>query len=357
MLPANTRTRTKYIHVNSRHRVTTQYGDKADMKIHLSQPIKNAYRVAVKSFTIANSFHNVRSGENTLNWVEFFKPVGGTEYKYKEFSISVPPGYYTAAELCLKISTDINALSAADHRVDSESPLHVNIEQHTDKYHITVKLTQSSGDKWFAAVKKSENQSLWSLLGITRAQMFPAQGYTFAQWVEQVTLSLSTVGADAVVIGLTGSDANLFRASTDSTLVRMIGSLPADIENAGGLYLTSDTLTTGSTYETRNHTEHLHTEAVPMNILEWIQFEVDRYSWVQHKADILHYHYLNNANLTDFDIQLRSVNGVPLDFKECGEFNLVLVFETIEEDEVSAEFIKAYNEEGYALAHIPNRLR
>jgi hypothetical protein len=140
----STKTRTKYIHVNSRHRITTQYGDKASMKIYLSHPIKNAYRVAVKSFTIANSFHNVRSGENELKWVEFYRGPGGGVYTWKEFSILVPPNYSTAAELCQQINTQINNLSAADHRVDNEAPMRVNFEQYTDRYHITAKLIQAS---------------------------------------------------------------------------------------------------------------------------------------------------------------------------------------------------------------------
>ena len=62
--------------------------DKADIKVHLQQPIKNVYRVAVKSFTMANALFNIRSGENTLDWVEYVNTEFG--YKSKAFQVIIP---------------------------------------------------------------------------------------------------------------------------------------------------------------------------------------------------------------------------------------------------------------------------
>ena len=86
------KTRTRYLHINSKHRLDTNSTDNADLKVHLHQPIKNVSKVAVKSFTMGNSFFNVRSGENTLNWVENYAQVGSSNYVGKEFSITIPRG-------------------------------------------------------------------------------------------------------------------------------------------------------------------------------------------------------------------------------------------------------------------------
>ena len=54
-------------------------------------------------------------------------------------------------------------------------------------------------------------------------------------------------------------------------------------------------------------------------------------------------------------LQVRSENGTTFNHNEIGEYNIVLVFECVVEDEFSAEYIKQYNKEGYNLAHTPER--
>lgn len=355
------RTRTRYVHVNSKHRLAGDLAvnnlgnlipeDKAIINVHMNNPIKNVWRVAVKSFTIANHFHNVKTGENTLSWYEFFKSVGTTNYVYKKFSITVPPGYYSAEELCLIINNTIDQFPPADRRILTEDPMGITFSQDTEHYNIRINLIISSGDKWFLPVVEA-NDVLWSYLGFTENQvttLTTGQGEPYILGI-QARLAEPDNGR----LGILPS---LAQAGTDQTAFNMISNLPTTIENSGGIYLTSDTLTTGSTYETRKHPDKLHTEAVPMNILEWIQFDVARYSWVHYQSNILHWHYLNEASIADFDITMRSQSGQILTHRECGNYNLVLVFETVDHDEVSAEFIRAYNKEGYNLAHRPDRVQ
>ena len=45
------------------------------------------------------------------------------------------------------------------------------------------------------------------------------------------------------------------------------------------------------------------------------------------------------------------------DFDEINKFNLVLVFEAVEVDEISSDFIKQYNDEGYGIAHTRDRIQ
>ena len=96
--------------------------------------------------------------------------------------------------------------------------------------------------------------------------------------------------------------------------------------------------------------------AVPVNVLEWVQFDQPRYSTVHYNAQMMHWHYLNQHTIHEFDIELRDSEGSLLDFDEINRFSIVLVFETVEIDEVPADFIKQYNKEGYDLAHAPERI-
>lgn len=345
--------RTRYVHVSSRHRQVTP-DDLAEMKVHLQHPIKDVHRVALKSFTVANSGHNVLRLENTLGWYEFFKASGSSKYEKKFFAIAVPEGYYTSAELLAEINTTIINLPTAEHQVVAETPLTMNFTQHTSKYNTEISLTHSGlGDKWFApAVIGNEGSiSLWKKMGFGDTQIINVKDGNLENRLAAMQLSLQdgTVGTTSAV---------LTQANADSSSIDLVSNFASTVENPGGCYIISDKLTSGSTYETRLNPDRLHTEARPENIFEWVQFGVDRYYWVQHQSDILHWHYLNGATIHDFDIRLESEARTLLNHKGgIGEYNLVLVFETIDHDEYTAEYVKQYNAEGYALAHNPQTIR
>ena len=133
--------RTKYLHISSKHRLQTAE-DKADVKVHLSQPINNVHRVAVKSFSMANAMYNIRSGEETLEWVEFYKPAGQTTYQHKVFSVTIPPGYYSATNLCSVINNLIVEQGSRLVTDDAgEQPLQVTFSQDPDEYFINISVS------------------------------------------------------------------------------------------------------------------------------------------------------------------------------------------------------------------------
>ena len=182
-------------------------------------------------------------------------------------------------------------------------------------------------------------------------------GFTDNQTLNQIKRKYESNDEIASVLPYPGEGLNfLHQAGFSGSPNVFNGNLPATIESPAGIYLTSDTLTSGGTYETRTHPDSLHLDAVPQAILEFIQFDQSRYSWIHYNSSMPHYHYLNDTNITDIDIQLRSENGTVLTHSEVGEYNLVLVFECLVEDEYSPEFIKAYNQYGYDLAHTPERV-
>lgn len=340
------KTRTRYLHINSKHRLDTNSTDNADLKVHLHQPIKNVSKVAVKSFTMGNSFFNIRSGENTLNWVENYAQVGSSNYVGKEFSITIPRGYYTAEKLCVVINNLITAMPA--HSVLDEAPLTIVFSQDADNYHINLAIstTTGDGDKWFSPV--NESNSIWKLLGFVNGQIINKMKRK-AKELDDIANVLPNPSSAYPYVNA------LFQAGTTGTPSQHRGVLPATIESPSGIYLTSETLTSGGTYETRTNPDSHQLEAIPQSILEFVQFDQSRFSWIHYNSPMPHWHHLNDTSLHDLDIQVRSENGTIFNHNEIGEYNLVLVFECVVENEFSAEYIKQYNKEGYDLAHTPDR--
>lgn len=341
-------TRTQYVHINSKHRLETTE-NLADLRVHLQQPIKNCFRVFVKNFTIANHLYNIRSGENTLNWAEFYQAPGDTTYSHKEFSITIPTGYYTAAELCTQINTEI--LGMTNHLVSTdvnETALSMTFAQNTSTYRVFVSLANTHGTKYFCPINK--RNSIWRLLGWVDRQV--------VNLLKRKADSLNDVGT-AIADGMSTAYQYYYavtQAGTSGSPVVIGGNLPAVVESPNGLFLTSDRLTSAGTYETRTDPQSFALMASPSNVLEFIQFDVSRYSWVHYDALQPHYHYINDENIQDFDLQLRSEFGTLLNHDECGDYNIVLAFETIVEPTYTKEFLQAQANEAYTIAHTPERI-
>ena len=342
------KTRTQYIHINSKHRLETAE-NLADLRVHLQQPIRNCHRVFVKNFTIANHLYNIRSGENTLNWAEFYLAPGDTTYSPKEFSVTIPTGFYTTEELCTQINAEILAMS--DHLVSAdvnESALGVTFTQNPTTYRVFVALSNSYGTKYFAPIDK--RNSIWRLFGFVDRQI--------VNLLKRKADSLNDVGT-AIADGMTTAYPYYFavtQAGTSGSPSVVGGNLPSVVESPNGLFLTSDRLTSAGTYETRTDPQSFALMASPSNVLEFIQFDVSRYAWVHYDAYQPHYHYINDENIQDFDIQLRSEIGTLLNHDECGDFNLVLAFETIVEPTYTKQFLQAQANEAYTIAHTPERI-
>lgn len=341
-------TRTQYVHINSKHRLETT-DNLADLRVHLQQPIKNCYRAFVKNFTIANHLYNIRSGENTLNWAEFYQAPGGTSYSHKDFSITIPTGYYSTAELCTQINTEILAMS--NHLVSTdvnESAMTMSFLQNPSSYRVFLTLTNTHGTKYFCPINK--RNSIWRLLGWVDRQV--------VNILKRKADSLNDVGV-AITDGMTTAYPYYYavtQAGTGGSPAVISGNLPAVVESPNGLFLTSDRLTSAGTYETRTDPQSFALMASPSNVLEFIQFNVGRYSWVHYDANQPHYHYINDQNIQDFDLQLRSEFGTLLNHDECGDYNIVIAFETLVEPTYTKEFLQAQANEAYTIAHTPERI-
>ena len=360
------KTRTRYVHVNSMHRHQQGTNDPVDMDVHLHRPIKNVLRCYVKQFSMSNTFHNIRSGSNVLRWAEFNIPDGMSSYVGRVFSVTIPTGYYETDTLCSTINSLIANMT--DHKVYDvdpyEQPLGISFSQDASTYKIKIDFTNTSpSSKWFCPI--SRKHSLWNVLGFVDSQIVNASKRKIMGFSQQTGSSQGDYTESFIVDSLSaligsGSqhiDGNATHEVEPNVPSHIQGVLPTLFESPSSIYLCSDTLTSGSTFESRNNPEHTHTECVPMPILEFIQFTSSRYTHFHYTAQLPHYHYLNEQNVSRFDIQLKSADGIPLYFNEIGHFNIVLTFETVDHDEYSEEFVKAYNAEGYDILHRPDNIK
>lgn len=345
-----------YLHINSRHRLDTGNND-AVVKVHLSKPIKNCVRCCVKQFNIANHLYNIRKGENILRWVEFYKPELnnplGDKFFYRQFSVAIPPRYYTAEELVQAINALIGAMSnhTVTDDINEQIPtivLSQIAKDQENQYHIKLEFSDGSpGIKYFAPVH--QQTSLWRHLGMSDSQCIHAMKRVKVEY-DDISENLQNLNTTYIYYNA------LTLMGTSGTPISKISNFPATIESPSGIYITSDQLTAGETYETRINQTNKFCEGVATNILEFVQFDLGRYSYIHKDYVYPHYHGLHKKDITEVDVALRSEEGTLLSFQECGDFNMIIQFECAEVNEVSEEDIRAYNAEGYRLAHTPDRI-
>ena len=331
------KTRYKYLHVNSD--LSIKDGDEARYKISLhGHPIKNCHRVAVKNFSTANTIFNIVAGKNLLQWGEWWSSAAGGEYSSRVFSIEIPPGRYTMAVLLPYINTAIAAMPPAEHKLAAEQPLKIVLEHDEDTFITTITITQPTGYKYFVPIT-NEVSTIWGLLGFK----IDSQCLTSVEFVALKNPATQFSPALNLAIASPGK--------------KVISLHSATIENVSGIYLVSKVLTNGNTYETRENQLTGNIEATPHDILEWVAFDSPSYAFVHHVPNVLHWHYINDININEIDIALYQNDlRTPIKKTEHARFNLVLVFETIEHDEYSAEYGRIYKQEGYALAHSKERI-
>jgi len=346
-------TKFQYLDVNSSMRSKSGNTDDAKIEINLSgHDIRDVKNCAVKQFTINNSSFNITSHKDTLKFAIIRKKVDGA-VDYKTFTIKIPNGYYQSKDL-IGNSTEgptsvINShiLEIEDKKVKTEgSNFSVVLNQDPVTFLVDVKATVGSGnagDWWFAPLKRRNdtNDGLWLDLGFDASHL-----------TDEAELSVSSLEPNSTFDGTPGFY-KMYTSYPDGSTT-YVAANPTTIENIQGLYLTSDALSSGSTYQTNDNNGHL--EAKPCNILEFIQFDKEHYSSISYKPEHLHYHYLNGKALNQIDIGITNHDGKLYKWNEIGRFHLVLVFEVELNDEISKEFMKLYNQEGYEKAHTADKL-
>lgn len=368
-------TKLKYVHVNSEHRYDHDGTNSSKFKLMLTNhPLKNVKRVAVKQFTMANTVFNIRKSNQRLEWFEFYYTTDLTVMESVHRYVDIPVGTYTTTSVVTKINELITALGIHSFGSD-DSGLNITLTSNSieENYTVTVSAmwvkteNASTAGKYKAFIigsLDSYKYSVWNDLGFTREQQLNQFDHRKIRVNVDLTQELNVRDSEAIltkrrkvitssslITGTVEEDTNIFTGSGSMT-----GNHPSTFETVPGLYLTSDSLTNGNCYETRINQITQTTNAVPVNILEWIQFDQPRFATVHYDAQMPHWHYLDTPTLHEFDIQLRTADGSLYEFGEINKFNMVLVFETVEIHPDRDSLIRQYGQEGYDKAHTPERI-
>lgn len=373
----------QYLHINSEsreHRGQQYHGVRATtedaiMRVNLSgYQFKDIKSVAVKQFTIDNSLFNItrRKGKLSFAEIKLNDTPNGTD-AVKVFTIDLfqkyGGGYYTAKDLIVggeSTQSMINfELATMQRSITTEMKTQLRFVQDQDNFKIAMEF-QNDGNyhKYFVPILNDDKDDLWLDLGYTKDQVLPSKYLSMtntdataivnARYVDNGTTPRGQTAVQPLVLypPLYPLWKNFSNSEWKSTGFN--GHHPINIENQQGIYLTSTALTSGNTFETSNRNGHV--QATPQNILEFVQFDGEHYKTISYKPDILHYHYLGGKSINEIDIGITNHSGTLYQWNEIGRFHLVLVFEVELHQEVSQQFIKQYNEEGYNRAHTKDRL-
>lgn len=351
-------TKFEYLHVSSLNREHNPDND-AVLNINLSgHSIKHIKNVAVKSFSINNSFFNITTNRNKMNFV-LTKVKTDNTFESKLFTITLPLGYFENKQLIDNtggVNTGILNQLLADARgvhgfkVGGEINSHtISLSYDPDTFKVSLIGVAGSGSS-FSDIQitplRTSGEDIWNALGFTADQTVP-----YILYVIDNTITHSSNGVYA-------NQTYTFHRDNDTAETKLIPILQANqsssIENIQGIYLTSRSLVLGGTYESSFTNGHIL--AKPTNILEFVQFDNSHYSTISYKPDVLQQHYLNGKEINHIDIGITNTQGQLYKWNEIGHFHLVLVFECFIQDEISAQFIKLYNEEGYQKAHTPDKI-
>lgn len=371
----------QYLHINSesrehrgqnydRSRPTT---DDAIMRVNLSgHQFKDVKSVAVKQFTIDNSLFNItrRKGKLSFAEIKLNETQNGTD-TVKVFTIDLfaqyGGGYYSSKDLLVGSDTSpsmINyQLSVMPRSINTEQQSQLRFVQDQDTFTLALEF-QNDGNyhKYFVPILNNDVDDLWLDFGFTKDQVLESKYLSMtnadatavvnATYVDTSPRGQTPVQPYVLYPPLYPIWKNFSNGQWKSTA--FVGRHPVNVENSQGIYLTSTALCGGNTFEITNRNGHL--QASPQNILEFVQFDGEHYKTISYKPDNLHYHYLGGKTINEIDIGIVNHSGTLYQWNEIGRFHLVLVFEVELHQEVSAQFIKQYNDEGYNRAHTKDNL-
>lgn len=313
----------KYLHIDSKHRTGKISNASNHIEIHLNGfPINNVIRCAVKQFTMANTIHNVTD----FNKLILYEEKVGENYDKaitEHHEIILETGLKTTTEIIQDLQNKFNSIHSG-----TGNKLLINATVDEERY-VTVEITRTANNS-------SANKR-------------------FFQGFDNISQLIHSLGLEALMLGYfqdTKTEPPLNNANAQFTI---IGNHPSFIENDHGIFITSNELNSGNTFECVH--SHLGMVNKPCNILEFVQFNVPKYNYLHYtSSNNTHFHYLNEKNLQKIDIVIRDKNGKAYTWEEIPDYNLVLQFECSEHHEQNKELQKAYDNEGYRIAHTPQKI-
>ena len=254
------RTRLKYVHINSNHRYLQgidSFNGLSQFKVWLGgHPIQNVKRVAVKQFSMANTLYNVREDNQILEWWElYYEQSLSTPTRACKRHVVITLGTYTTATLVEKTTTEIAANRSGFLFTETDTPLTItlSLSDVSDNYtvNVNVKWVKPEGEDMMTkpfALSDSYygiKDNLLDALGFTKEQQVGSGSGGF--WNAYDANEPFQFDQDPETSTLTAEEFDQIYAILP---IDIQGYHPSTFESTAGVYLASETLTNGNTYET-----------------------------------------------------------------------------------------------------------
>ncbi|CAL6299676.1 unnamed protein product [Bathycoccus prasinos] len=318
-----------------------------------------------------------------LYWVEFMKDnatsgVGDWSAKLFYIDLSDVPSYTQNAEIATFINDklqnevyDFDTKTVGTHSFGAEDPLEIDFVYDESNYSFSytvsqTTLTQDLGVKVFSPLIYQNDAALWNHFGFNEINhmiaLYSADYLTTpAQAVENLNTGYKTIyplttdvpaGLENYItysifnrvwpyLRIAGSP-TIANSSTDRTSESDGHSTHEN--HFSQLYICSDTLGTDSML-CNNDT------AVPTNILACVMNDQPKFSYLNFQTNTPAWNKLNDTKIQEFDIKIRDHRGRDIPTENLPNFNMTLVFETIDEIDYQKEHTKEYLREAYRKEH------
>lgn len=336
----------------------------AQFKVQIAHGIHNASRVAVKSFSMPNTIHNIYGDLAKVRFVEFYKPSAGAEWTHQIYNFVLDDAYTLTSDLITTIQnkflnssgTEITRESDGSKTVKQRNPQGVDyadtfttvtISHNTTSYLNTLTLNSGTQDKAFALLVSDQNDhTIWESLG------FDKRGILKESQIEWAKEKLNALADDAPAT-IQGGFYNYYlrggKSSGSAENRTIVAPRAGTHENHNGIYISSKALG-NDVLVGKAHDDNVMV-AHSSDVLQFINNDVAKFSYLTYHTDVPMWNILTKKNIFDFDIELRDHRNVLFPRSALPDFVLVLMFETVEEIEYNKDDIIAYNALGYRLGH------
>ena len=373
----------KYVHIHS-----SNHKSGNNFRIKVPHGLNACSRVALQNFSIPNTIGNSYGPLSKLYWVEFVKDnatsgVGDWSKKIFYIDLSDIPSYTQNSQIANLIHAkfqnevyDYDTGTIGTHQFTLEDPLQIDFAYDENHYIFQYSisqttLTQDVGVKVFVPAIFENDVGLWEhfgfvnetgMIGINSRSYFS----TPDQSLEALNRDFKTIYPQSTDIpaGVDGvptyKTLNEFWENGPGRYMRIAGvpnaennldarSVVADGQTVhenhfSQLFICSDTLGTDAML-CKNDV------AVPTNILGCLMNDQPKFSYLHFQTNTPAWMKLNDTKIQEFDIRIRDHRGRDIPAEQLPNFNMTLIFETVDEIDYQKEHTKQYLREAYVKEH------
>jgi len=366
----------KYVHVNSENRRSGE--TKSRITVQVPQGLENCSRVALKSFSIPNTFPNMINKK--IEWIEMVQTVdnGNNKWKAALFTIllndldpnqqyldnltlqSVLQTKFTNEAQAFIRKTDISDDGLAfinsgqlSHQVGSETAMPITITYDTENFIFKISGKQNSATKHkFMILHDDESdESLWPTIGyhnnklIKKDEISQFLSEAYQSLVNSPTALDYNNGNNQLMKNVYGKDMRDVTENTEKIRSIYANHASKHENHIGKMNLCSD-LASDSFIMGGNGILR------KTDILESIVNNVPKISYIHHSSDTLYFHNLNRSNVTKFDLRLYEGDDMKALVDEVlPDWSAVLIFEQNLEIEYHKEETARLNDYAFTLGH------